>query len=75
MKDVLGIEQRLIGQGLVNSNLLKETMGKIAMFCNYGKLRYLHPARVSYDMGWQKAKKMDDDDDWTLYQSSSVLPK
>jgi hypothetical protein len=30
-------------------------MGKTAVFCNDGKLRY--PARVSYDMGWQKAKK------------------
>jgi hypothetical protein len=56
MKDALGIEQRLIGPEVVDSNLLKETMGKIAVLCDDGKLRY--PARVSYDMGWQNAKRM-----------------
>jgi hypothetical protein len=50
------MEQRLIGQEVVGSNLLKETMGKTAVICNDGKLRY--PARVLYDMGWQKAKNL-----------------
>jgi hypothetical protein len=55
MEDALGVEQRLICQEVVDSNLLKETMGKTAVTCEDGKLRY--PVRVSYDMGWQKAAK------------------
>jgi hypothetical protein len=55
MEDALGVEQRRIGQEVVDHNLFKETMGKIGTSCEDGKVRY--PARVSYDMGWQKAKK------------------
>jgi hypothetical protein len=49
MEDALSIKQPLIGQEVVDSNLLKETMGKTAVMCDDGKLRC--PARVSYDMG------------------------
>jgi hypothetical protein len=55
MEDLLGVEQRLIGQEVVDSNLLRETMGKTAITCDDGKIR--HPIRVSYDMGWQKASR------------------
>jgi hypothetical protein len=55
MEDALGVEQRRIAQEVVDSNLLKETIGKVAVLCGDGKLRY--PASVSYDMGWQKASR------------------
>jgi hypothetical protein len=50
MEDALDIEQCLIGHKVVNSNLLKETMGKIAVLCDDCKLQY--PDRVLCDIGW-----------------------
>jgi hypothetical protein len=55
MEDALGVEQRKIGQDVVDSNLNQETMGKEAVLCEDGNLRF--PVSVSYDMGWQKSKK------------------
>jgi hypothetical protein len=55
MEDAMGVEQRRIGQEVADSNLLKETIGKVGVLHSDGKVRY--PASVSYDMGWQKAKK------------------
>jgi hypothetical protein len=54
MEDALGVEQRKIGQDVVDSNLNQETMGKEAVLCEDGNLRF--PVSVSYDMGWQKLK-------------------
>jgi hypothetical protein len=55
MEDALGVEQRKIGKEVVDANLNQETMGKEALMCEDGKLRY--PVHVSYDMGWQKSSK------------------
>jgi hypothetical protein len=55
MEDALGVQQRKIGQDVVDFNLNQETMGKEAFMCDDGKLRY--PVSSSYDMGWQKSKK------------------
>ena len=55
MEDLLGVEQRKIGQEVVDSNLARETMGKEATLCDDGVIRY--PVSVSYDMGWQKARR------------------
>ncbi len=55
MEDLLGVQHETIGRECCNLNLLKETMGKIGEMCDDGKVRY--PVDVSYDMGWQKAKK------------------
>jgi hypothetical protein len=56
MEDALGVmEQRKIGQAVVDSNLIQEMMGKESVVCDDGKVRY--PLSVSYDMGWQKLKK------------------
>jgi hypothetical protein len=55
MEDQLGVQQRVIGQECCDLNLLKETMGKIGRLHEDGTVRY--PVNVSYDMGWQKAKK------------------
>jgi len=53
MEDAIGIDQCKICQLVVDSNLLKETIGKEAVVCGDGEPRY--PVRVSYDMGWQKS--------------------
>ncbi len=50
MEDALGVEQRKIGQAVIDSNLIQETMGKESVVCDDGKIRY--PLSVSYDMGW-----------------------
>jgi hypothetical protein len=55
MEEMLGVHQRAIGKECCDFNLHKETMGKIGEMCDDGKVRY--PIDVSYDMGWQKAKK------------------
>jgi hypothetical protein len=55
MEDALGVEQRKTGKEVVDANLNKETMGKEALMCKDGKLRY--PVHLSYDMGWQKSSK------------------
>jgi hypothetical protein len=55
MEDLLGVQQEVIGRECCDLNLLKETMGKIGELQENGKVRY--PVDVSYDMGWQKAKK------------------
>ena len=55
MEDALGVEQRQIGQEVVNFNLNRETLGKVGTCCDDGKVRY--PVSVSYDMGWQKSAK------------------
>jgi hypothetical protein len=55
MEDLLGVQQQAIGKQCCDMNLLKETMGKIGRLDEDGKVRY--PIDVSYDMGWQKAKK------------------
>jgi hypothetical protein len=55
MEDFLGVQHEAIGRECCNLNLLKETMGKIGELGVDGKVRY--PINVSYDMGWQKAKK------------------
>jgi hypothetical protein len=52
---LLGVHQREIGKQCCNLNLLKETMGKIGQLDEDGTVRY--PLNVSYDMGWQKAKR------------------
>jgi hypothetical protein len=55
MEDALGVQQRKIGQEVVDFNLNLETLGKVGKLCEDGKVRY--PVSVSYDMGWQKAKR------------------
>jgi hypothetical protein len=55
MEDALGVEQQKIGKEVVDTNLNQETMGKEAVLCEDGKLRY--PVHVSYDTGWQKSSK------------------
>jgi hypothetical protein len=55
MEDALGVEQRKIAKEVVDANLNQETMGKEAVLCEDGKLRY--PVHVSYEMGWQKSSK------------------
>jgi hypothetical protein len=55
MEDALGIQQCRIGQEVADSNLQKETMGKTAVIGDDGMARYA--VSISYDMGWQKAKK------------------
>jgi hypothetical protein len=55
MEDALRVEQQKIGKEVVDANLNQETMGKEAVMCEDGKLRY--PVHVSYDMGWQKSSK------------------
>ncbi len=55
MEGALGVEQRKIGKEVVDTNLNQETMGKEAVLCEDGKLRY--PVHVSYDTGWQKSSK------------------
>jgi hypothetical protein len=52
MEDALGVEQRRIAQEVVDSNLKRETLGKEAILCDDGKIRY--PISVSYDMGWRE---------------------
>jgi hypothetical protein len=49
------VEQREIGRQCCDLNLLKETMGKIAVLGRDGTVKY--PIEVSYDMGWQKLAK------------------
>jgi hypothetical protein len=58
MEDLLGVQQEEIGCQCCNLNLLKEMMGKIGELHKDGKVRY--PVDVSYNMGWQKAKKVYD---------------
>jgi hypothetical protein len=55
MEDALGVEQQNIRKEVINTNLNQETMGKEAVLCEDGKLRY--PVHVSYDIGWQKSSK------------------
>jgi hypothetical protein len=55
MEDALGVEQREIGCQCCDLNLLKETMGKIAVLGQDGTVKY--PIDISYDMGWQKLAK------------------
>jgi hypothetical protein len=55
MQDLLGVEQREIGRQCCNLNLLKETMGKIAVQGEDGNVKF--PIDVSYDMGWQNSAK------------------
>jgi hypothetical protein len=55
MEATLGSEIVKIGARVTDSNLKKETLGKVAVVCDDGKARY--PVSVSYDMGWQKAAK------------------
>jgi hypothetical protein len=55
MEDLLGVHQREIGKQCWDLNLLKETMGKIGQLDEDGTVRY--PIDVSYNMGWQKAKR------------------
>ena len=54
MEDCIGSEEARIGARVADSNLRKETMGKVAVLCN-GVAKY--PVAVSYDMGWQKAAR------------------
>ena len=55
MEGMLGVEQSAIGKECCDFNLHKGTMAKVGEMCDDGKVRYL--IDVSYDMGWQKAKK------------------
>ena len=55
MEDMLGVDQRKIAQEVVDSNLERETMGKEAVLCKDGKMRY--PIGVSYNMGGQKCAR------------------
>jgi hypothetical protein len=55
MEDALRINQGKIGQEVVIFNLNQETLGKVGLGCKDGNARY--PMSVSYDMGWQKAKR------------------
>jgi hypothetical protein len=50
----LGEEQVKIGKRIVAWNLMKETLGKVAVLVD-GVAKY--PCSVLYDMGWQKASK------------------
>jgi hypothetical protein len=56
MEDAIGVQQQIIGQDVVDTNLNQETMGKEAVLCEDGKCQY--PVHVSYNMGWQKLKKL-----------------
>jgi hypothetical protein len=55
MEDLLRVQLREIRQQCCNSNLLEETMGKIGELDKGRRVKY--PIDLSYDMGWQKAKK------------------
>jgi hypothetical protein len=39
-EDTLGVEQRRIGQKVVDSNFNQETLGKVEMCCDDGKVRH-----------------------------------
>jgi hypothetical protein len=58
MEESIGKELVKSGLRVTDSNLKKETIGKVAKLMGNGKAKY--PELVSYDMGWQKAAKMYD---------------
>jgi hypothetical protein len=49
MEDALGVEQRKIGQEVVNFNFNQKFFGKVGMCCKDGKVRY--SVLVLYNMG------------------------
>jgi hypothetical protein len=55
MEDALGVKQQIVFKEVVDTHLNQETMGKEAVLCEDGLLRF--PVHISYDMGWQKSSK------------------